>query len=115
MNLNSSYLLINPNEPNYNKVFNDSFFYINNEDIISKKNKKNKNVRFNPNINFKIIPNRDFLRYHNLLNELWWKKDDYNNFKSQSMMEIISTSLKYPLINKKQIAKILYQPTNSNF
>ena len=105
MNINN-YLLINQKTQPF---LNDHYYYIQDENNTSR---YKKTVKFSNNNHYHIIPNRDFLRYHNLLQELWWKSDDYRLFRQQSMIEIITLSQRYPFINKKQLVKMLYQPIN---
>ena len=107
MNINNSYLLINRKRMPF---LNDNYYYLNND---NNSNNKKKTVKFSNKNHYFIIPNRDYLRYNNLLQELWWKKDDYKLFRSQSMLEIMTFSQSYPLFNSKQIARILYQPTKN--
>ena len=42
--------------------------------------KKDSRVKFNENITVLMIPSRSYLENHKI-NDLWYKKDDYNQFK----------------------------------
>ena len=66
---------------------------------------------FNNIINFITIPNREFLKNSNISNDLWWNPEDYIFFRNQSFIEQQVFCRNYPHIDKKQIEKILYQPS----
>lgn len=70
-----------------------------------------KTVKFNSIVNTVLIPSVKEYKIYHLTSDLWWKKEDYINFRISANKEIYELMLKYHgLMDYKDAQQILFQP-----
>jgi hypothetical protein len=74
-----------------------------------------KKVTFSNIVSLHLIPSRQELIDANLLDDLWWDKQDCSRFYLESLVEMKELKEKHPDIKRNEILKLLYQPGNISY
>jgi hypothetical protein len=70
--------------------------------------KRSRSIKFNPNVKVVLIPARKDYETSNLAGSLWWLDHEYQEFKSDAVVEIRNVMSRY-LLTPKDAALRLYQ------
>ena len=70
-----------------------------------------KRVKFNSIVKAVLIPCSKDYKLFQLTKDLWWEKEDYDNFRLSANREIYELMIKYHgLMDYKDAQRILFQP-----
>jgi len=94
-----------------NSLFSNSYYLLMQNQI----KKTIKKVTFSNIVSLHLIPSRQEIIDENLLNDLWWDKQDCTRFYLEWLEEMRELKGKHPDITRNQILKLLYQPSNISY